>query len=66
MVFILIIMEIAMMEVGEMTKKMEKEFIIIVMAIEEWEIISIHVLLPSTRHFPLQKDYGLRTAESSL
>ena len=22
--------------------------------IEEWEIISIRVLLPSTRHFPLQ------------
>ena len=34
--------------------------------IEEWEIIRIHVLLPSTRHFPLQKDYGLRTPGSSL
>ena len=34
--------------------------------IEEWEIISIHVLLPSTRHFPLQQDYGLRVPGSSL
>ena len=37
-----------MMAVGEMTKKMEKEFIIIVMGIEEWEIIKMINRLEST------------------